>query len=106
MARKVLRIKIKAICNTCDHSFDINERMHEQENMEKDMVPFSAKSSSTTMICPECRGVIFRLHYEYQNVYRIRCKKCSEMFDSPETYNSRCPKCQDKYLRAFSMLGA
>lgn len=109
MPKKILRTQIKVFCNNCDHSFEINERMQSQEKWwaaNNNSIPFGAKQSSSMMSCPKCSETNFRISFDYQNIYRIRCRDCKEMFDSPETYHQRCPKCEEEYLRVFSMLGA
>ena len=109
MPRKVLRTQIKAVCNNCNHCFNVNEAMKDQEEWwakNNSSIPFRAKSSSTTMFCPKCAGDNFGMHYEYQNIYRIRCQDCKEMFNSQETYNKRCPKCEKDHILSIARLGA
>ena len=37
--------------------------------------------------------------------YRKRCRDCRKMFNSPNTYYNRCPKCNTKYIKNISKFG-
>lgn len=106
MAQKILRTKFVAICDECAHIFDLNDRLMRNQDIEKGHVPFGAKSSNSTVLCPKCNNSEFRIHFEYKNIYRIRCLKCNQMFDAEETYQHKCSICQDKYMKAIVGFGA
>ena len=105
MAKKYLRTKFKAICNECNHIFELNKEILLGQ-MRMGELPYSAKSSYTTIFCPKCNNDTYRVHFEYVNVYRKRCIKCNEMFDARETYMNKCPKCESRYLEVLSKFGA
>ena len=39
-------------------------------------------------------------------LYRKRCRDCGKMFNAKHTYETRCPQCENAFLRDFSRLGA
>jgi hypothetical protein len=107
MARKVLRLTVKARCNRCSRTFEINDLIAQAEAAHGDhFKPFGAKEASSSVYCPDCCGFDFELNYDYKNVYRHRCKKCNEMFDAYNTWEGHCPKCEKEEREAWALMGA
>ena len=106
MGNRVLRKKFRARCNKCSHVFDLNEDIFVEREKRDDQIPFSARSSSSTLICPKCNNIDFTIYFEYHYVYRHRCVKCDEMFDAKNTYELRCPECQENFIEVISKFGA
>jgi len=105
MPRKVLRLQTLAVCGNCNDVYVIKDLVNKIEQNSSSVV-FSAKRASCSIYCPSCSSFNFKLHYEYKNVYRIRCVKCNEMFDCDDTYHSRCSSCEKEHLIALSQMGA
>ncbi len=106
MPRKVLRSKFRARCLECNHIFELNKAVMKEREIELDMVPFSARSSHTTLLCPNCKESIdFNIFFDYKNVYRLRCHQCNKMFDSQDTTTPRCPECRKKRIETMAQMG-
>lgn len=106
MVKKVLRTGFIAICKGCNHVFDLNKKSMREREEQQGSIPFSAKSSNSTVFCPKCNEREFNINFEYKNVYRMRCVKCGQMFDAEKTYQHKCPPCQEKYMKAVVGFGA
>lgn len=105
MVRKVLRTKYEAICIHCGLAFELNDDLMRDKEIRDGFVPFKAKSSNTSIHCPNCSCNNYRINFIYKNLYRIRCQKCGKMFDSENTYSTYCPTCFREHVRNWAMLG-
>jgi len=62
MANHKKEAKINCICKHCGKTFEVNHLMDSIERRNPSMVPYSAKSSSSSMHC-SCGSFDFRLNY-------------------------------------------
>lgn len=103
---KVFRSQIKLICNECNHAFILNKDYIRNLEIQENFVPLKARSSSKTMICPECNSTNFRVFYNYQNLYRRRCPKCGKMFETEESWKDKCDNCVKKHAELMASMGS
>ena len=62
MANHRKEAKITCTCKRCHRKFEINNLMDITEGSNPAMIPYSAKSSSSSMFC-SCGGSDFQLNY-------------------------------------------
>ena len=106
--KKVLRSQFRAICNKCNHVFDLTEElMRDQYIRHGDQLEniFSARSSSSTVFCPNCNLTEYRLNFEYKNLYRRRCPKCGDMFETEESWKTKCNPCVKEHVEVMVHMG-
>ena len=103
--RKVFRSQTKLICNDCNHSFILNEEYIRKLEIQKGYVPLQALSSNQTMICPECNSTNFRVFFEYKNLYRRRCPKCGKMYETEESWKTKCNSCVKEHVEVMVHMG-
>ena len=93
MPKRHFRSEFYAICLECQNKTVLNLETMKQRDKADAIVPFSAKSSNSTIACSECYSVKHRVIFEYHYIYRIRCKKCGTMFDSKYSNPQSCLDC-------------
>jgi len=103
--RKVLRTKWVAICNNCNHQFELTDEWMREKEERDGYIPLSAKSSSTNVFCPKCNTFNFRLSFDYQNLYKRRCPKCGEMFETAYSWEEKCPTCVKNHAEILATMG-
>lgn len=107
--RKVLRYKFSAICQNCKNEFDLDKKLLEdleERSLGKENRDLNAKSSSSTVFCLKCGSTELGIHGEYQNLYRRRCPKCREMFETEFSWEEKCEPCRKKHAELMSRMGA
>lgn len=105
MPRKVIRFALIGICKRCKWKFELNKELIAHMESDLDTIPFSARSASGRICCPDCGHLDIDNHYEYQRKYRVRCQTCNQMFDADFSNVTRCPTCAHEHLKALSKLG-
>ena len=106
--KKVFQSQFKAICNKCDHVFDLTKELMKKQYIRHGDQPesvFSARSSLSTVFCPNCNHNEFRLDFEYKNIYRRRCPKCGKMFETEESWKYKCDSCVRTHAELMASMG-
>lgn len=103
--KKVFRSQIKLICNDCNHGFILDKDYIRDLEIQDNHVPLKSKSSSMTMICQKCNSTNFRVFYNYQNVYRRRCPKCEQMFETKYSWIHHCDSCERNHAELMASMG-
>lgn len=105
MGRKVIRSKIMGRCKKCGMTFELNKSYITMMEIDTGSEPFGARAAVGDFHCHDCGHLEITPYYEYERKYRVRCKKCHQMFDADFSNASRCPKCDHEHLIALSKLG-
>lgn len=103
--QKVFRSQVKLICNDCNHDFILNEDYIKDLEIQDNHIPLKASSSSMTMICPQCNSINFRVFFQYKNLYRRRCPKCKEMFETEYSWKNKCDNCVRRHAELMASMG-
>lgn len=103
----VFRSQILLRCNNpeCNHSFELNKDFIAKREEANGFVPLKAKSSNTTIVCPKCYSTNFHVIFNYQNLYRRRCPKCQEMFETEKSWKDKCDKCTKAHAELMASMG-
>jgi DNA-directed RNA polymerase subunit RPC12/RpoP len=88
--KKVRKLSLKFRCAKCGRIIEANYEIFAQRE-EK---PFSAQSSSSTLICPKCNSIEFVVMPQYEWLYRRKCHSCNQMFETPFSWEMRCKPCE------------
>ncbi len=100
--RRVLNRTITFRCKKCNKVFDLSDDIF---NRDQNSELYSARSSSSTSICTNCNSLDFNVFPKYQWVYRKRCPKCSEMFETPNSWDNKCKPCSQKWITTIAKMG-
>ena len=103
--RKVFRSQIRLRCQNCDHIFVLNDNFIAEKERRDGFVPLKARSSSTSISCPECSSLNFNAFFDYKNLYRRRCPKCGVMFETEESWKYKCDTCAREHAELMASMG-
>jgi len=104
--RKVLKFRFYAYCNACNHEFDLDKNYLIGHDKRGGVVPLKSTTSAGYVRCLECGSMDLQLHYAYRNEYRRRCPKCEEMFETFESWKTKCDTCMKEHAELMSKMGA